>query len=249
MDMSAAEPKVSVVIPAYNEATYIDRLLEALAKQDFDSFEVIVSDADSKDGTEKVVNSFKDKLDIKMVVSSPRGPGAGRNVGAKAARGEWLLFLDADVTIRNQDFISSLLRNTEKQGWSTSSGQLKVAGGSLLAKIGHSQGYLNLIAHTKHPIMQGYCMFTKRQTFEALKGFNEALRYGEDNDYATRAAKFGLGFVKGVYYYVDPRRYEQEGWGLLFKNTKHELYRLTHGFSFENNKSDYEFGKHKKRQK
>jgi glycosyltransferase involved in cell wall biosynthesis len=44
-------PELSVVIPAYNEATYIDRLLEALARQNFKNFEVIVSDANSEDNT------------------------------------------------------------------------------------------------------------------------------------------------------------------------------------------------------
>src|SRR5947209_6196665 len=92
-------PVVSVVIPAYNEATYIDRLLEALSKQNFKDFEVIVSDAQSKDGTEGVVKSFKDKFVIKFIESPPKGPGAGRNEGAKLARGEWLLFLDADDDI------------------------------------------------------------------------------------------------------------------------------------------------------
>jgi glycosyltransferase involved in cell wall biosynthesis len=243
------KPLVSVVIPAYNEATYIDRLLEALTKQDFRDFEVIVSDAQSNDGTKDVVQSFKNKLDIRFIEAPPKGPAHGRNIGAKLARGEWLLFLDADVDIRTNGFIDSLLRATEAKGWKTSSGQMRVAGGSLLGKIGHSQAYLNLTAHTKHPIMQGYCIFTKHQIFEALNGFNESLKYGEDNDYATRAAKFGFGFVKNVYYFVDPRRYEQEGWGLLFKNISHEIYRLTHGFSFEENTSGYKFGKHKKRQK
>lgn len=91
-------------------------------------------------------------------------------------------------------------------------------------------------------------MLVDRETFVKLKGFDEKIRYGEDNDYATRSAKYGFGFVKGVYYFVDPRRYQQEGVSLLFKNTKHELYRLTHGFSFAENKSEYEFGKHKRRE-
>jgi GT2 family glycosyltransferase len=90
-------------------------------------------------------------------------------------------------------------------------------------------------------------MLTKRSVFEGLHGFNERIRYGEDNDYATRSAKYGFGFVKDAYYIVDPRRYEQEGVKLLLKNTWHEIYRLTHGFSFEENKSSYEFGKHKRR--
>ena len=247
--MKVVKPIVSVVIPAYNEATYIDRLLEALSKQRYESFEVIVSDANSRDGTDEVVNSFKDKLDIKMVVSPPRGPGAGRNEGAKLARGEWLLFLDADVVIRNPDFIQTLLKKTKQMGWSTSSAQMKVQKGSSLGKLGHSQSYMNLVAHTKHPIFQGYCMFTKREVFESNNGFNEKIRYGEDNDYATRSAKNGFGFVKNLYYYVDPRRYQQEGPSLLFKNIKHEIYRLTHGYNLEKNPYRYEFGKHKKRQK
>jgi glycosyltransferase involved in cell wall biosynthesis len=57
-------PTVSVVIPAYNDATYIDRLLAALAKQNFIDFEVIVSDAQSNDGIKEVVESFKSNLDI-----------------------------------------------------------------------------------------------------------------------------------------------------------------------------------------
>lgn len=245
--MAKKTPDVSVVIPAYNEATYIDRLLEALTHQDFKDFEVIVSDAQSKDGTKEVVNSFKNKLDIKFLESPPLGPAHGRNEGAKLARGQWLLFLDADVDIYDADFIRKLVSGAETKGWSTSSAQLKVQGNSLLGKLGHSQPYMNLAAHTKHPIFQGYCMLTKKAVFDKLGGFNEKIRYGEDNDYATRSVSFGFGFVRKVYYYVDPRRYEQEGWRLLFKNMWHEVYRLTHGFSFEQNKSAYEFGKHKKR--
>lgn len=240
-------PKVSIIIPSYNEATYIDRLLHALAHQKFDSFEVIVSDAQSKDGTKEVVDNFKNRLNIRMIENPPKGPAAGRNVGVKLARGRWLLFLDADVVIKDADFIEKLLQKTEAKSWKTSSAQLRVLKGSLLGKIGHSQAYLNLVSHTKHPIMQGYCMLTRTEVFEKLNGFNENIQYGEDNDYATRSAKFGFGFVKGVYYYVDPRRYQQEGYRLLVKNMKHEFYRLTHGFSFEKNTTKYEFGKHRPR--
>ncbi len=240
-------PIVSVVIPAYNEATYIDRLLQALAQQNFKGFEVIVSDARSKDGTKEVVESFKNKLDVHFYEAPPKGPAYGRNQGAKHARADWLLFLDADVDLDDPDFMSKLVTGTELNDWNTSSGQLKVGGNSLLGKLGHNQGYLNFMAHTKHPIMQGYCMLTRRKVFKELNGFNENLQYGEDNDYATRSARFGFGFVKNAHYVVDPRRYEQEGWSLLFKNMGHELYRLTHGFTFERNKSSYQFGKHKPR--
>ena len=239
--------RLSIIIPAYNEATYIGRLLTALSRQSFKDFEVIVSDAQSNDGTKEVVDSFKNKLKIKFIESPPKGPAYGRNQGAKQAKGEWLLFFDADIDIEDKDFLQKLLDGSAQKGWSTSSGQLKVRDGSWLGKIGHSQGYLNLMAHTKHPIAQGYCILTKRSVFQQNNGFNEKIKYGEDNDYVSRTAKEGFGFVKTAVYIVDPRRYEQEGFKLLFKNMRHELYRLTHGFNFEQNKSTYEFGQHKTR--
>ncbi|HET7529247.1 MAG TPA: glycosyltransferase [Candidatus Saccharimonadales bacterium] len=242
-------PEVSVVIPAYNEATYIDRLLSALSRQKDVDFEVIVSDAESRDGTKEIVDSFKGRLQISFYEAPPKGPAFGRNQGAGHARGEWLLFFDADVDLDDELFIRKLVDGALSRSWSTASGQLKVGGNSFLGKIGHNQGYLNFMAHTKHPIMQGYCMLTKRRVLKDLGGFNENIKYGEDNDYATRSAKYGFGFVKDAFYIVDPRRYEQEGWKLLAKNMWHEIYRLTHGFNFEKNKSAYEFGKHKARAK
>lgn len=242
-------PEVSVVIPAYNEATYIDRLLSALTKQQDVDFEVVVSDAQSSDGTKEVAESFKKKLDVKFFEAPPKGPAYGRNQGASHARGEWLLFFDADVDLDDTGFIRKLVDGAKRKGWATASGQLKVGGNSFLGKIGHNQGYMNFMAHTRHPIMQGYCMLARRDVFEKLNGFNEKIQYGEDNDYATRSAKYGFGFVRNIHYIVDPRRYEQEGWKLLAKNMWHEAYRLTHGFNFEKNKATYEFGKHKARAK
>lgn len=244
-------PRVSVVIPAYNEATYIDRLLEALSKQKFDDFEVIVSDAQSKDGTKEVIESFKHKLDIKFVEAPPHGPAHGRNVGAAKAKGEWLLFLDADDDLDDENFIGTLYLETEKKGWNTSSAKLKVAKTeSAINRAGSAvfYRYQKLLAHTKHPVAQGYCIFTRREIFDEFNGFNEKIHYGEDNDYVSRAGgKYGFGFVDGTHYYVDLRRNKQEGLLFSLKNVTHEIYRLTHLSSMESQPFKYEFGKHKKR--
>lgn len=248
----ASRPKVSVVIPAFNEATYIDRLLESLSKQNFKDFEVIVSDAQSNDGTDKVVEEFKNKLNIKFIEAPPRGPAHGRNVGAKLARGEWLLFLDADGDIDDNNFLKTLLEKSEKNDWSTSSAKMTVKKEEpLLNRIGAQifYNYQKLLAHTKHPVAQGYCIFTKRNVFERNNGFNEKIHYGEDNDYVSRVGKYGFGFVDETYYYVDQRRKGQEGIKFVLKNIAHEVYRLTHLDSLEKQSFKYEFGKHPKRQK
>lgn len=241
--------EVSVVIPAYNEATYIDRLLNALAKQSFKDFEVVVSDAQSKDGTKEVVDSFKDKLDVRFVEAPPKGPAFGRNQGAKHAGGEWLLFLDADDDIDDPDFVQILLEETVKHGWKTSSAKMKVRANPIVSTgTAILYRYQKLLAHTKHPIAQGYCIFTSLKIFEDNNGFNEKIHYGEDNDYVTRVGQHGFGFVDQTEYYIDLRRNQQEGiikFSLL--NIYHEIYRVTHINSLEKQPFKYEFGKHKKR--
>lgn len=251
MDVSKSTPKVSVVIPAYNEATYIDRLLGALSFQDFKNFEVVVSDADSKDGIDKVIDSFKDRLNIRLVSSPPKGPAAGRNLGARLARGEWLLFLDADDDITDTHFISAIVAGAEKNNWHTASAKIQAIKPSLAEKFGTwlNYRYIKLLAHTKHPVAPGWCILTKRQLFESLNGFNEKVHFGEDYDYVSRAGNKGFGFVESTHYLIDLRRNRQEGLGLFIKGIKNELYRHTHGYNLEQNPNKYEFGKHAKRQK
>lgn len=249
--MKGAKPIVSVVIPAYNEATYIDRLLDALVKQNFGSFEVIVSDADSGDGTDEVVNSFKSKLDIKMVVSPPKGPGASRNKGAKLARGEWLLFLDADDEVDDPNFLATLVEVARKMGWKTATSRIRLRGGRWHERMGSAINYryIKLLSHTKHPVAPGWCILTGRKLFEENGGFNEKIQFGEDYDYVSRVGQHGFGFIEKTYYFVDQRRSREEGWRLAYRAVANEVYRHTHGYNLEKNPYKYEFGKHRKREK
>lgn len=249
--MKDKKPVVSVVVPSYNEASYIGRLLEALSKQEFDQFEVVVSDAQSKDKTGEVINSYKDSLEIKAVLSPPRGPAAGRNEGAKKARGEWLLFLDADVDIDDTGFIGTLLHEADKFGWQTASTSVRIRSASFGERFGlwlHHH-YLRLLAHTKHPVAPGFCILTKRELFEANGGFDEELWLAEDYDYVSRVAKYGFGFVESTYYYVDLRRFNEGGKIKVFiLSIIYEIYRFTHGFKIKGDPFKYKFGHHKERE-
>lgn len=99
MTTSAPAPRISVVIPVRNGARDIDRQLDALVKQDLEEpFEVIVADNGSTDNTVAVATSWSDRLPYLRIVDA-RGPSAAahaRNEGALRARGELLLFCDAD---------------------------------------------------------------------------------------------------------------------------------------------------------
>jgi glycosyltransferase involved in cell wall biosynthesis len=243
-------PEVSVVIPAYNEGSYVGRLLKALSKQSFKDFEVIVSDAESRDGTKEVTESFKEKMNIKFIEAPPKGPAFGRNQGAKHALGEWLLFLDADDDIDDPSFIGTLLAETKKRGWSVSSAKMRVKDTESAKNrrgIAIFYRYQKLLSHTNHPVAQGYCIMSSRKVFEDHRGFNEKIHYGEDNDFVSRAGKKRFGFVDNTYYYIDLRRNQEEGFWFSIKNVLHEAYRLTHLNNLEKQPFKYEFGKHKSR--
>ncbi len=84
----------SVIIPTYNRLGLLREELASVRSQRFLNFEVIVVDDGSTDGTSEALSKEGDWL---RVLSQPnRGPGAARNLGAQAAHGEYLAFLDSD---------------------------------------------------------------------------------------------------------------------------------------------------------
>src|SRR5262245_44195127 len=88
----------SVVIPAYNAEAYLDAQLSALASQvDGDPFEVIVVDNMSTDRTASIAARHADTLDLRIVTAGDGHSAAyARNVGIQHARGEFIVFVDAD---------------------------------------------------------------------------------------------------------------------------------------------------------
>ncbi len=99
----AAEPAISVVMPAFNSAKWIVETLASVAAQTIgpDLFEVIVVDDGSADGTAEVAERFLAATPLHWCVLRQEngGPSRARNVGLKRARGTWIQFLDADDLI------------------------------------------------------------------------------------------------------------------------------------------------------
>jgi len=85
---------VSVVVPAYDGAAHIERLLRSLAAQDAPPLEVIVADDGSRDATALLA----ERCGARVLHLPHRGPAAAKNAGAAAARGDVLVFVDADMS-------------------------------------------------------------------------------------------------------------------------------------------------------
>lgn len=91
-----SNPDVSVVIPTYNRAHLLRRSIESVLAQTYETFELLVVDDASTDGTREVVGSLGDTRIHYRRVERNRGPGAARNVGIRVARGELIAFQDSD---------------------------------------------------------------------------------------------------------------------------------------------------------
>lgn len=94
-EQTSPAPRVSVVIPAYNAADTLGDALDSVFDQTFTDHEVIVVDDGSTDSTRDVLRARGERIRVLTKANEGR-PSTTRNLGARAARGEYLAFLDAD---------------------------------------------------------------------------------------------------------------------------------------------------------
>lgn len=90
-------PMVSVIIPAFNAAEYLDRCIQSVLNQAFTDFELIILDDGSLDNTAEVCNKWE-RTDqrIHTITKTNEGQGPSRDLGISMAAGKYLFFLDAD---------------------------------------------------------------------------------------------------------------------------------------------------------
>ena len=89
-------PLLSIIIPVYNGGAQFLQCLKAIHQSTFTDWELIVVDDDSDDGSDLLARKFGARL---LRTGGQLGPAAARNLGAKAAKGEYLLFVDADCEV------------------------------------------------------------------------------------------------------------------------------------------------------
>lgn len=96
--MTNENPYISVIIPAYNSKHFITKCLDALRKSSYESYEIILVDDCSNDGTAEVAEEMGCRV---FVMDQQSGPAVARNFGSKRANGEIVLFIDSDVLVKS----------------------------------------------------------------------------------------------------------------------------------------------------
>ncbi|CAG0981332.1 Glycosyltransferase GlyG [Anaerolineae bacterium] len=111
MDTASTHPKISVVIPCYNQAHYLGEAVRSVLCQTYQDFEIIVVDDGSTDETSQVAASFGER--VRCVRQENRGLAGARNTGILNARGEFIGLLDAD-DMWLPSYLSTMLRAFDK---------------------------------------------------------------------------------------------------------------------------------------
>jgi len=229
--------KISIIIPALNEENALPKLLKSIRSQSFKDYEVIVADANSKDRTVQVAKEYGAR------VVAGGMPAVGRNNGAKVAEGEFLFFLDADVTLP-RGFLKKAYDEMQRRFLDLATCEFRPLSDMIIDKVMHdfANMYIKLNQYSS-PHAAGFCIFVTRRLFERVGGFDEKLKLAEDHDFVKKSAKFrNLRVLNSVYVNVSVRRLRKEGrFGLMNKYFKVELTRMFKG-EITTDEIEYGFG-------
>jgi glycosyltransferase involved in cell wall biosynthesis len=200
---------LSIVIPSKNEENNIVSLLSCLEKQSFQDFDIILADANSSDNT---VKNFQENMFFKTRTSTVEGglPAVGRNNGAMASNSTYILFMDADVKIYDNDLIKkaiNLLIN-KKLDLVTTNLDCDNKNVKFIYSINNIFQYLSKI---DKPYSTGMFFLINKKTFDKLGGFNPEDKYAEDYNLSRKVDKNKFGIVNSKVY-SDDRRFKKMGY-------------------------------------
>src|SRR5690349_12736813 len=193
----SAAPRLSVVIPCYNAASTLGEQLSALARQTTHySWEVVISDNGSRDDTIAIAKAFRDRLPALQIIDATarRGAAYARNAGARAARGDALLFCDAD-DVMGDGYLEAMGEAIERHRFVACRYDFQRLNTSWLAAArggdgqGQGQGLAGGYCHPTLPYAGAGGLGIAKSVHDAVDGFDmtlKAMAGQEDTDYCIR---------------------------------------------------------------
>lgn len=109
-----SQPLISIIVPCYNQAQYLDECLQSILDQTFQDWECIIVDDGSPDNTEEIAQKWVHK-DIRFSYYKKENGGvaSARNFGIEKSKGKWILPLDGDDKIGENYFSAAIEKFTE----------------------------------------------------------------------------------------------------------------------------------------
>lgn len=213
---------ISFIIPTLNEEKILEQMLQSLHAFKKYSYEIIVSDGGSTDGTLAIAHRLADKV-IENTSGARQTIAIGRNSGAAAAVGEFLVFIDADVFVLDPDnFFASALGQFDKYkklvGLIPKLRVLKkertLADAIIMEYFNFFNWSMNNVIHS--PVAPGEFQMIRGDVFRQLGGYNEHIVALEDMDMFMRLGKIGkIKLERSICVYHTGRRAHKVGWARL----------------------------------
>jgi glycosyltransferase involved in cell wall biosynthesis len=188
--MEAGAPLVSVVIPCWNQARFLGDALESIRSQSHTPLEIVVVDDGSTDDPGAVVSRYPG---VRLFRQPNRGRCAARNAGAARARGQFLVFVDADDRLLPGAIaagVSHLLARPACALAAGHRGQIDADGVAVRGSVPvcvETPDYLTLL-QTNFILTPAVAMF-RRSAFAAAGGWNDAIHASEDYELYLRIAR------------------------------------------------------------
>jgi len=193
------QPKISVIIPAYNEEKLIGRSIEALQKQTLpsDQYEIIVIDNNSTDNTYAIAKNYKVSVYLYKEIQRV---AAARQFGASKAKAPILAFMDAD-SVADNDWLEAIVTHFAKnKSLMAVCGVALPNGGAMHVKMGfysYNQ-FLRINQLFGIVLAWGFNFAIRKSAFDRIGGYNLALSSYDDAEIALRVKRnFGK---KSIYY-------------------------------------------------
>jgi len=183
-------PKVSIIIPTYNQSQYLEEAIESVLNQTYKNIEIIIVDDGSTDNTSEVVKSFDNK--IIYIQQKNKGASGARNTGIKKANGQYIAFLDADdMWLKNklEKQIEFIQNNPEIGLLGTGCYQMIDMSKMIHKKIFPAKNEIlqkDLIKY--NPFIQSSVMI-KKDVFNHIDLYDEKFKESEDYDLWLRIAQ------------------------------------------------------------
>jgi len=188
--------RVSVIVPVRDGGTLLLEQLAALSRQTYaGKWEVIVADNGSRDGSADNARQWADRLPSLRVVDAADRPGAAhaRNVGARNARGDVLVFCDADDVV-SPTWLAALVARLDDADLVAGAIETDLLNDPLMRRWRPFDVGAVPISHGWLPYALSANVAFRAATFAALKGFREDYRVGEDVEICWRAQLAGYRF-------------------------------------------------------
>jgi glycosyltransferase involved in cell wall biosynthesis len=215
-------PQLSFIIPALNEERHIANVVKQFDRlQGHVQYEVIVADGDSEDQTVGIATQhgarvYVDKSQHKTIAS-------GRNLGAKHARGDLLIFCDADTQLEDPvAFVNRIFNVFQDERVVGAVPRLQVIPAERTTRDRLFSAFLNRFIkasfHLVVPFSFGQCQVVRKSSFKRVHGYNQHQVHGEDSGLFQKLRRLGhLRFMWDVSIFESPRRYRKVGYFNLVK--------------------------------